>query len=419
MPIGTPTRSQSWKATPVAATSRAVAGSRVVVDPAHAEKLHAREPGDLRGAREIVWPVREGHRPHAGYARRGGVGLWCSTDEPAEQGRATAGGGWGGKTGDQGEHRAISHAPDTERGRCVPRVERCASTSKGEEAGKVHGAAASSDCRFAAGELLRLAAKGSTGHRWGDLVAERFAGLLSIPRGARKSSGPEHLAASVRAPVAEHASPSRSTTACQLGASWSAFRSLAPCRTCTASLPLDSVRRYTSKIRAVCGNSARTDLCGGCRSPGIPTATLIMHWGVVFGERGQNVTNEADCRKLHVNAVCLVIVTDISSFFASGGWAWGLDSLHFSQHGVGGCRPRLLQAPFSDFVWHRRCIWLRRVSRAGARRLRLRLKLSKNMGGPDRTPCGECGEPFESVDISFPDIRLARGLAEIGASGRA
>jgi hypothetical protein len=141
--------------------------------------------------------------------------------------------------------------------------------------------------------------------------------------------------------------------------------------------------------------------------------------GVVFGERGQNVTNEADCRKLHVNAVCLVIVTDISSFFASGGWAWGLDSLHFSQHGVGGCRPRLLQAPFSDFVWHRRCIWLRRVSRAGARRLRLRLKLSKNMGGPDRTPCGECGEPFESVDISFPDIRLARGLAEIGASGRA
>ena len=65
MPIGTPTRSQSWKATPAAATSRAVAGSRVVVDPAHAEKLHAREPGDLRGARCSVWPVREGHRPHA------------------------------------------------------------------------------------------------------------------------------------------------------------------------------------------------------------------------------------------------------------------------------------------------------------------------------------------------------------------
>jgi len=28
-----------------------------------------------------------------------------------------------------------------------------------------------------------------------------------------------------------------------------------------------------AEIRAVCGNSARTDLCGGCRAPGIPTAT--------------------------------------------------------------------------------------------------------------------------------------------------
>src|SRR3984885_12095363 len=60
MPIGMPTRSQSWKATLAGATSRAVAGSRVVVDPAHAEKLHAREPGDLRCARCSNWPVREG-----------------------------------------------------------------------------------------------------------------------------------------------------------------------------------------------------------------------------------------------------------------------------------------------------------------------------------------------------------------------
>src|ERR1700675_2339119 len=94
------------KATPTAAISRVAAGSRVVLDPAHAEKLHAREPGDLRGARSGNWPVREGHMPRTGYVRRGGVGLRCSTDEPAEQGRETAGGDWGGKTGDQGEHRA-------------------------------------------------------------------------------------------------------------------------------------------------------------------------------------------------------------------------------------------------------------------------------------------------------------------------
>src|ERR1035441_5563177 len=36
MPIGTPTRSQSWKATPVVTISPVASGSRVVVDPAHA-----------------------------------------------------------------------------------------------------------------------------------------------------------------------------------------------------------------------------------------------------------------------------------------------------------------------------------------------------------------------------------------------
>ena len=33
------------------------------------------------------------------------------------------------------------------------------------------------------------------------------------------------------------------------------------------------VRRHLSKVRAVCGKSARTDPCGGCRATGIPTAT--------------------------------------------------------------------------------------------------------------------------------------------------
>lgn len=32
--------------------------------------------------------------------------------------------------------------------------------------------------------------------------------------------------------------------------------------------------RYSSKVGAVCGSSARTDLCGGCRVTGIPTATI-------------------------------------------------------------------------------------------------------------------------------------------------
>ena len=37
------------------------------------------------------------------------------TCEPAEQGRATFRGGWGGKGTDEGEHRSAAHALDTER----------------------------------------------------------------------------------------------------------------------------------------------------------------------------------------------------------------------------------------------------------------------------------------------------------------
>ena len=47
------------KATHASTESRAGEWSRVVVDPRHAEKLHAREPGDLFGV-PSGGPVREG-----------------------------------------------------------------------------------------------------------------------------------------------------------------------------------------------------------------------------------------------------------------------------------------------------------------------------------------------------------------------
>jgi len=42
-------------------------------------------------------------------------------------------------------------------------------------------------------------------------------------------------------------------------------------------LPSGAVLRQTSEIGAVCVSSARTDLCGGCRATGIPTATPTKH----------------------------------------------------------------------------------------------------------------------------------------------
>jgi len=73
----------------------------------------------------------------SGFLRAGADPMKCragrrrSTCEPAEQGRATFRGGWGGKGTDEGEHRSIAHAPDTEREAHVPGVGLCAEGSKG------------------------------------------------------------------------------------------------------------------------------------------------------------------------------------------------------------------------------------------------------------------------------------------------
>jgi len=113
------------KATHAPTISRAGGWSRIVVDPRHAEKLHAREPGDLFGV-PSGGPVREGRAPHAGHARRRGVGSRRSTNEAAEQRGASLGGGGGGKGANQGEHRPEPHAPGTARARRVPGFGRCA-----------------------------------------------------------------------------------------------------------------------------------------------------------------------------------------------------------------------------------------------------------------------------------------------------
>ena len=72
-----------------------------------------RPPGRLGPNRVETGPRRR--KPHGGHVRSGGVGPRNSTDEAAEQGRTTFGESGGGKGVAQGEHRTISHVPDTER----------------------------------------------------------------------------------------------------------------------------------------------------------------------------------------------------------------------------------------------------------------------------------------------------------------
>src|SRR5215831_18579381 len=82
--------------------------------------------------------------------------------KPAEQRRLLFSGGWGGKGVGQGEHRPVQHESDTERETSVPRIERCATSSKGKEAGTFHRFASPCDSRVASGQLLRIEAESGT-----------------------------------------------------------------------------------------------------------------------------------------------------------------------------------------------------------------------------------------------------------------
>src|ERR1035438_1134501 len=99
--------------------------------------------------------------PYSGQARFRGVGLRHSTCEPVEQRGAIFSGDGGGKGADQGEHRSVQHEPDTEREISVTGAGRCASGSKGKEAGTVYCFAPKGRaCPARTGEILNLLVKG-------------------------------------------------------------------------------------------------------------------------------------------------------------------------------------------------------------------------------------------------------------------
>src|SRR6516165_12565837 len=57
-----------------------------------------------------------------------------------------------------------------------------------------------------------------------------------------------------------------------MGEDHAAPQRLAPQAAYPAPLAASTLRRHTPEVGAVCGNSARTDLCGGRSAMGVPTA---------------------------------------------------------------------------------------------------------------------------------------------------
>src|SRR5207253_9944830 len=132
---------------------------------------HAREPGDLLYVLdERTRPVRKGHKPNGGRERAGEVGLCRSTCEPVEQRSASFRGGWGGKGTDQGEHRSITQALDTERERLVPGIARCATSRISKEAGTVHHYTPPPQRSSSTRELLCTEASSLAGSGWHEVA---------------------------------------------------------------------------------------------------------------------------------------------------------------------------------------------------------------------------------------------------------
>src|SRR5471030_3233107 len=109
------------------------------------------------------WPASGRRGAEADDVRPGEVRLRHSSEETCEQGRHADCGADGAKGGDRGERGTATHAPGAEPGKRVPEAGTRTTSSKVEEEGAVHGAAAPYYCRFSGACLLCASAQSGTG----------------------------------------------------------------------------------------------------------------------------------------------------------------------------------------------------------------------------------------------------------------
>ena len=120
------------------------------------------------------------------------------------------------------------------------------------------------------------AAPASTGSRDRSLAVRRAPGVLQLSRGAIQSG----LASSFLAPsqprlVQGVEAQKPESTGLDVGTLQTLSRCLAPATAYPPPLAQRAVSPSSPEAGAVCGNTARTDLCGGCLVRGIPTATRL------------------------------------------------------------------------------------------------------------------------------------------------
>src|SRR5450631_3511176 len=108
--------------------------------------------------------------------------------------------------------------------------------------------------------------------RTGTMAGQRGAGLLRLPRRAHQLPSPLGVPAprcrTLAARLAQ-AQPEGSNVVDRYGPAGGSLAAQTPD---IPSLAVSALSRQTPKVGAVCGNSARTVLCGGRSVMGVPTA---------------------------------------------------------------------------------------------------------------------------------------------------
>ena len=100
--------------------------------------------------------------------------------------------------------------------------------------------------------------------------------LVQLPRGAGQHGQSERVPQPGPPALVPRPSASGPAPTADLGSLSSSRSALAPECQDSASASERALRRYTSKVGAVCSNPARTVLCGGRRVTVVPTATQVF-----------------------------------------------------------------------------------------------------------------------------------------------
>jgi RNA-directed DNA polymerase len=119
-------------------------------------------------------------------------------------------------------------------------------------------------------------AQASTDLRAGEMAEAGRDRLLRVPCGSDQQPGAGKLPASRGQTLVPLAAATQPAQPRHVGPDEQAGRRLAPQAAHPSSLAAAALRRQTPEVGAVCGNAARTDLCGGRPVTGVPTAITAL-----------------------------------------------------------------------------------------------------------------------------------------------